>query len=129
MIKRNLSILLVVLIIIILIYFEYNSSFTPFIQKKKNEFDLMLDINRNNHMYVIWRKSLIVALIVTFLVFLILYRKCVINFTFLLCVLLVFVAVYFTSIWFQAHWWRENNDRIENSIFKLKDYINRKWKR
>lgn len=122
--KTTASLILLSLLLISLMAAENDSTISN-LTDKKDEFGDILNTNRHNHLIVLWRKALIISLLIGFFVSLVIFKDFVFDFNFIIIVMLIFIAVYFTSVWFQAHWWRENNDRIEKYTLKLKNLIRR----
>jgi len=119
------SILLLILVVTALAVAEQNSTITK-LSLDKDELSNALNANRANHMIVLWRRCLIISLIISFFIYLFIFGKFVIDFYYIIVTMLIFMAIYFSSVWFQAHWWRENNDRIEKYILKLKGMFKKK---
>jgi hypothetical protein len=120
------SVLLLIIVVTVLAISEQNSTFTKLMPKEKDQIDQVLNANRNNHMVVLWRRCLIISLLLSFFIYIFIYGTFIINFPYIIITMLIFMATYFTAVWFQAHWWRENNDKIERYILKLKGMFKRK---
>ena len=105
---------------------QYCNNSAPTVAKNDTpvqSIDKIIDAVRTNHTLVGWRRAIIVALIVSLLVLILLYKRFPDGFTVFLIATFVFVGVYFIDIWFQAHWWKMNDMKIEESLYKLRSTL------
>ena len=134
--QAAIVVVLTVLGIIILIYSEYvahdciphkpcnHSVPKPTAEDSNTEFiDKTIDMVRNNLDYVIWRQSLLVALIAVVPVVYYIRRRVPYILEWLAVTLIIFVISYLSSSWIWAHFFNPNADAIEEALIELRDRL------
>lgn len=79
--------------------------------------------NRKNHEIVVWRRSMLVAIVASAIISVIIYRGIPCGFDYFMIALYIFVVVVFSESWFQAHWWKMNGYKIEGSLKNLRNSV------
>lgn len=78
---------------------------------------------RNNYMFVSWRMSLLVALIVTLVIVYFFKGRIPTLGEWIVITGIVFLGSYFSSSWLWSHFFYPNSEAIESSLQKLSDNI------
>lgn len=79
---------------------------------------------RLNHNIVGWRRSMLIAICVSILILMLMKSRFPHGFMFFLIAAIIFTGVYFATAWSQDKWWRENDDKIEDSLIELRNKLN-----
>ena len=92
--------------------------------KPTHMIDKIIENVRLNHTEVIWRRSLLVAIFASLLIFVLFYRKGFPHgIKMFLLIVIIFLGVYFSTSWLQLKWWKANNSKIESSLYRLRANI------
>ena len=88
--------------------------------------DRIISMAKNNHDYITWRQSLLVAIIFSVLVVFYLKGRLPTVLEWLGVSVLIFLGTYLSFSWIWAHFCYPNGKKIEANLFKLKDrlYVN-----
>lgn len=79
---------------------------------------------RLNHTIVGWRRAMIVAIVISILIFLIFKSRFPHGFVFFIIAMIIFLCVYFMIAFNQFSWWKTNDERIEEALISLRHRIN-----
>lgn len=124
--------IIVITIIVFLVLSEYGSqdcrdNKCNAYHMELNDHDSTIDIfdklNKNVnkwHNTVLWRLSLLGALLATLLISFIFAPHFIHGYAFFLITILLFTLIYFTMAWFNDHWWKFNDYKFNDDLKVLK---------
>lgn len=82
--------------------------------------DKIIEANRKNHEIVHWRRSMFASIIATIIISLLLFKRLPCGYDFFIIALYIFVVTTLSFSWFFAHWYRENDNKVIDSLLKLR---------
>jgi uncharacterized integral membrane protein len=122
--------ILVVIIVIILIWIEYQAQETYNETREFNattyreKIDKIVDEVHMNHLFVAWRRSLVISMLAALIVSWILFKGRMPHLILYAAIALtIFVALTFTLSWFNAHWFANIDYKIEDHLSQIRDEI------
>ncbi len=131
--------IIAITIVVFLVWSEYGSqdcrnqqcnNKAPVINKNDSPqqiIDKIMITSRKNHTLVSWRRAMLIAIIFGILILIWLYpSKMPHGFIFLIVAAIIFVITYFIFSWIQSQWWRQNDDKIEQSLQDLRHQLDSK---
>lgn len=91
-----------------------------------NYIDGLISRIKLNHTVVGWRRSLILAIILSLIILLPYNDGLPDGLDFFLIATILFLIIYFVSSWFQWHWWKARDHEMEDELLLLRDDIKKR---